>query len=131
MQIQNYTCHYHRKERLLVYDVRKPRTPSFCQISVGEQEHLKKKAESLYNRLFTLLADANMSLEAEDYYNRAICLWCMHKVNDATQLFVLYLKTLKNEECLYTKLCQDYRLLNRHQINKLDILLMTDVVNIN
>lgn len=90
-----------------------------------------EKAESLYNRLFTLLADANMSLEAEDYYNRAICLWCMHKVNDATQLFVLYLKTLKNEECLYTKLCQDYRLLNRHQINKLDILLMTDVVNIN
>lgn len=89
-----------------------------------------EKAEAIYDRIFTLLSEAKKNLEAEDCYNRALCLWCMHKVKDAVQLFVQYQKISKNEESLYAKLYQDFRLLNNHQINKLDILLMTDVVNI-
>lgn len=88
------------------------------------------KAETVYDRIFTLLATAKRSVEAEDCYNRAICLWCMHKIQEAVRYFVQYKKTLKDEESLYAKLCQDDKLLNRHEISKLDILLMTDVVNI-
>lgn len=87
-----------------------------------------EKANQFYKQIFEIQENEQLPVDTEDYYNQGICLWCMHEISQAASFFALYRRDEK-EITLYGKLMEDRRLLDKHQITKLDMLLMVDAVD--
>ena len=86
-----------------------------------------EQAQALYDKLLL-----DESTAPEDFLNAAYCHWIQGETNTAVNLFVDYKEALGNRELsadwLTAEMENDSRMLARHGIKPVDMMLMSDLV---